>query len=561
MGAVCMVSGVSAAAAATIKWESMTCGGGTPGLDHYNSVDTPAAAPLRRNPISLFANELWYVGGATPVPLNQDLSLTHFYKKLPPSVRPHLHGLYQLAVTQKLPISFRVTQAVTAEGVTVPRFHFFKSTPLECGPGSAGGGPSGASSGIRPPSPMSLTIGMVGAAGIIVAYDHFVLKSLIDNGLLPEEARIPALFGSVYLASMALHQLGVFATGPRAMLAHMPTFYGFQLLSYFLLEKAGMDLNSPVTQFAGLTLASMPYALAAVSPTMAHALGIKSSAALQASRGAAVLRVGAVLTRALGWIGLIDLGARGALWAVSRLAFKGDERRQWDLIRLSQQIYLQERGSEMHGGRFLASAFGMFITAIDTVASAVSSSYEKNYDANLDRIQNKLTKASQQFGDSMRQNLTALVMKNTRNENGVWAIDWKGVRRSVREFYQDDKNKKNIKRAYELVKEYTGFHPDASDADDITKMISPKGTISNMKAFKRFMSRHARIEFLRVRRRLEHKGRSLGLVQDNPAGGYQFIHPSHLNSEQRAFMKNEGARLTVRLLQLRSFRLALKNPS
>ncbi|HSA59941.1 MAG TPA: hypothetical protein VLJ37_09690 [bacterium] len=512
-------------------------------------------------------------------PSNVDLRLADYRTSLPGELTPYIEPMLRLETEFNVSVSFRIVQARLSNGETVPQIVFFRTgdTPSIAATGTGGSGPGGPGAATaRTPTSTGMFVSLTGAGAAIVAYDRFLLQALVDRHILPEEARIPVLFTSVMASHLALYRAGLVSVGPVEGLRGLPTFLGYQILARLLLERIGAPTNSFSTDLAGVTLATMPFILqrlcaeSATQLSTAAGRALAEGAVLRAAAlgtgaelmvgGASVLRVSAVFARMLGWIGIIDIGARAGVWGIGRIysaASSGDYRtnvRLWNLIRLSQDIYNQERF-----GSVLSGAFGMIWTFFDSVDSMVSSESDAFHTRNVERIRDTLVSGSDAFGDSLHQSLIAILAQNTRfSPDGAATTDWDAVERDVRAFYRDERNAENIRNGYNIVDDATAPMT-SSGIESLIGIVSDRGEIRNRTEFREHMARHVRIRRIDVARRLNERSLELGLsevvngvavsmIPTDPAQLEAFR--THLTPAQREFLDGEGLRLSMELMTL-----------
>lgn len=552
-------------------------------LDFFGMGTAPLASAAPAGMSSLFApSPLMCTADRDLPPAGVDHRLDDFRTILPPALAPHIEPMLRLQSETGVSVSFRIVQARLSTGETVPQIVFFRTgdTPSIASTGTGGSGPGGSGSAATPRSPTStgMLVSLTGASVAIVAYDRLLLQTLVDRHILPEEARIPVLFTSVMASHLALHRAGLVSTGPVEGLRGLPTFLGYQVLARLLLERMGAPTNSFQTDLAGVTLATMPFILqrlcvesatqlstaagrAIAEGAMVRAAALGAGAELMVG-GASLLRVSAVFARVLGWIGIVDIGARIGVWGIGRInaaLSSGDydnNVRLWNLIRLSQDIYNQERF-----GSVLSGAFGMIWTFFDSVDSMVSSESEAYHTAQVERIRDSLVSGSDAFGTSLHQSLIAIVAQNTRfSADGAATTDWDGVERDVRAFYRDERNAENIRNGYHLVDDATAPMT-SSGIDSLIGLVSDRGEIRSRTEFQEHMARHVRIRRIDVARRLNERSLELGLsevvngvtvsmIPTDPAQLAAFR--THLTPAQREFLDGEGLRLSMEMITLSS---------
>jgi hypothetical protein len=537
---------------------------------------SPAASrnvPVSAGLTPLFAPRPLACDGAPELPpMNVDLNLSDYQNRLPAELITAIDPILRLQTEFNVPISFRIVNIQLSTGETVPQIYFFRTGDTPSAPSVRGGaGPTGPGpapgSSIRPPTSLGLTVSLAGTALAVVAFDRLLLKSLVDNHLMPAEARMPVMFASAMTAHLILNRAGLVSTTPMQGLRAMPTLFGFQILANVLLERLGMSPDSPVTAASSMALSLMPFYLARQSPMLAQALSaVNAGESLtlaglsEMTAGAATLRLGAAFARILGWIGVIDLGARTGLWVVGRInaaASSGDYTqnvRLWTLVRMTQDIYNQERY-----GWALAGALGSFISAGDTIDSWFSSSYDAAYSRNLDRIQNQLVAGSDDLGSALHQAIIQIIARNTRTApDGTGTVDWDAVTRDVREFYQKDENASNIRRGYELVNDATAPMTSSGIAS-LIDIVNDRGEILNQTEFREHFTRHVRIRRIDTEMALERRSLELGLMEDvggvrisrvptDPTQRDAFI--AAMTPAQREFANGEGMRLTTEAVML-----------
>ncbi len=431
----------------------------------------------------------------TSLPLNTDLDFATHVDQLPAEMLPYVEPVRILALERGIPVTFRVTQAVTAEGVTMPQFVFLRgdAEPMFTrtgGPGGSGGkgGPSG-------PTGIGYTVPLLGVGAAVIAYDQLLVEELVQEGLVASELRTPVTFGSYLATHTILHRAGMVKTSPTAAMRSMPTFFGFQLIASSLLSAADHGVcavNDPdnedcvamrerdkpwLRQGATFTLAATPYVLARSYPSLAQALKTTGTGrgGLQLAgltRGAALMKLSVLAARILGWIGIIDIVSRVGTYGVSRVIHRTDHgRRNWDFMRLCQDIYNQERmGSVVAGG------LGTFVTAGDGGLSLFSGSYWDGYKSEIVRIRDEYLGQSRGFGtmvenvaiasfaehavaeetgeclaDESRQ---AVVERRTAVPTDYhWVIDWDAIEADLERGFGEIEG---IDNGYYLVDTYTG---------------------------------------------------------------------------------------------------------
>lgn len=552
----------------------------SPASDAYVAEPRPVLTSSTASGIlSLFRNREPARDPASVLPSeNIDFTLSDHANEFPAEVMPYVNLMSRLETEFGVPVSFRVVQAQLSTGETVPQIVFYRTGDTPDLPTFRGGG----SGPIRPggegpmPTATGLTVSLLGGSAAIVAFDHLLLDSLIENGLAPEEARAPLLFTSVMTAHLALHRAGLVSTSPTAGLRTMPTFMGFQILSSLLLERLGMDPGSAGTQFLSLTIASMPFLLASQSPALADALGAAAAgrgltlAELGTmSTGAATLRVGALFARALGWIGIIDLGSRAGTWGIGHVVAGvssgdyDDNMRLWNLVRMSQDLINQE-----DCGPVMAGALGMFMTTSDILLSLVDGEYEDFYNDRLENTRDGLVAGSDEFGDALHANLRAIIARNTPlNADGTpGSVDWEAVRRDVAAFYQDDSNAENIANGYELVDDATAPMT-VSGVDTLIDVVATDGSIPDMDAFRRHFRVDVNRRSFEISQRLEARALELGLMED--VGGVRISRiptdpasldgfRANLTPTQRDFLDGEGLQLSLELMLLNQLHNAIE---
>jgi len=504
-------------------------------------------------------------------PLDQNLPLSEYRDRLPTELQPYLAPLVQLEAEFGVPVSFRVATLRLSTGEEVPQIYFFRTgeegeTPWMRTPR---GGGSGAPS--PEPTTFGLTVNLLGGAAAVVAYDHLLIRPLIDNGLMPREMHSPLLFTSLMTGHLALHRAGLVQAAPGQVVRGMPTFMGFQMLAGLLMEGLGAE-PGPARDLGTLTLAMMPLLLARQSPLLAQALE-----AAAAGRGfqlaglsgeAATLRVGAAFARILGWIGIIDLGARFGTWGIGKIVSAvsaGDTRqnmRLWNLIRLSQDIVNQE-----DCGGFAAAVFGSFLTFGDTVNSWIDSDYDAYYQDRLQRTYMGLAGASDEFGDSLQSNLAGIIGRHismTPNADAtitIHSVDWDGIAADVAAFYQDEDNEENIGAGYGLVDDATAPMT-VSGIGELIDVVSRSGDIPDRDEFRAHFYRYALREQFRKVKEMESRALELGLAEDVD-GVRVFRIPSdrsRLTPAQNDFLTGDGLRLSSEILYLDLLEQAMQPP-
>jgi len=531
--------------------------------------------------LSLFRNRDRACDAAHALPPEGvDLRLEDYRHEFPAEILPYVQLLGRLETEFGVPVSFRIVQSQLSTGETVPQIVFYRTGETPELPSFRGGGAT-PRPGTEPPMPTAtgLTVSLVGGAASIVAFDRVLLDALVEHDLMPREARAPVLFTSVMTAHAALYRAGLIRVSPAQGLNAMPTFMGFQILSSLLLERLGMDPRSAGTQFLSLTIASMPFLLASQSPAVAEAMnaaaagrGLTLAELGTMSTGAATLRVGALFARALGWIGIIDLGARVGTWGIGHIvatAASGDTEqnmRLWNLVRLSQDIINQE-----DCGSVIAGAFGIFATLADTLNSWIDHDYANAYNARLERTRDRLVAGSDEFGVAMHAVLRGIVARNTlMNADGtVGTTDWETVRREVQAFYQDEANAKNIRSGYDLVDDATAPMT-TSGIGTLVDVVGRDGSIPDLDLFRRHFRVDINLRSFEINRRIENRALELGLMED--VGGVRVSRiPSDLASlerfrttvttSQREFLEGEGLQLSLELILLQNLHTALERPA
>jgi len=511
-------------------------------------------------------------------PLNQDLSLSAYHSELPAELRPYIAPLLQLEADFGVPVSFRIVNVRLSTGEAIPQIHFFRTgeesgAPLSGEPGSGGSG-----GGLRPspeaPSSLGLTVGLLGGTALIVAFDHLLIRPLIDNGLMPEELHSPVMFASVMVSHAALYRAGLVRTAPGAVLPQLPTLMGFQVLAGLLME--GLDVEPGLGRdFATLALSMMPFYLARHSPMLAEALstagrGLTIAELETLSTGAATLRLGAVFARALGWLALIDLGMRTVTWATSHPIALMDEAmgegsyednlRAWNLTMMSHDIINQE-----DCGAFLAGAFGMFMMVADGGLVMFDGEYEDYLLGRRSRIQRDLVRGSDEFGRSMHTNLAAILSRHIEASRGetpgafhIASVDWDAIRTDIETFYESEENEDAIEGGYELVDDATG-HRTRSGIEGLIEVVSEDGEIDDFDGFRDHMRNYAMRELETRAARHHARALELGLAEEvNGVFVYRTVlDPSELTPDQRAFYEGDGLTLATEISFLTLLRQAL----
>ncbi|HSA59940.1 MAG TPA: hypothetical protein VLJ37_09685 [bacterium] len=498
----------------------------------------------------------------TPPPLDQNLPLSEYRDRLPAELQPYLAPLVQIEAEFGVPVSFRVVNLRLSTGEEVPQIYFFRTgeegeTPWMRSPrGGGGAGPA------PEPTTFGLTVNLFGGAAAVVAYDHLLIRPLIDNGLVPPEMHSPLLFTSLMTGHLALHRAGLVKAAPGQAVRGMPTFMGFQMLAGLLMEGLGVE-PGPARDLGTLTLSMMPLLLARQSPVLAEALE-----AAAAGRGfqlaglsgeAATLRVGAAFARILGWIGLIDLGARLGTWGIGNIVSavsSGDTRhnmRIWNLIRMSQDIINQE-----DCGSFAASVFGSFLTFGDTVHSWIDDDYDAYYQDRVRRTYLGLAEGSDEFGESLHSSLAAIIGRHISvtpgGTDGTYAVDsvnWDGIAADVAAFYQEEDNADNIRAGYGLVDDATAPMT-ASGISELIDIVSVNGEIPDRDQFRVHFRNYAGLQLFRKLQTLESRALELGLAED--VDGVRVFRmpsdPSRLTAAQNEFLTGEGLRLSTEIAYL-----------
>ncbi len=486
--------------------------------------------------------------------------LTDIFTELPMALRHTVRPIYEWAQAHQQPIAVRVHWMESAQGQRMPQFSLQRSTATP---------PSAPQP--RGPSTLGLTVGLFGGSAAIVAFDHGLLQFLVDEGVMPAEARSPALFGTLWGTHQALYAAGLVETSPRAALLEMPTFFGFQLMAQGLLDFLGVELDPTATAFAGLTLAAMPYALARQSPMLANALN-----AARAGQGfqlaglssrAATLRVGAACARLLGWIGLADLGTRGLSDFVGWAFMDAEDEADFALFRYAQDIYNQEQHGDL-----VAGAVGTFVNSGQSIRSFFDSEVRTEYFADLREIQGQLFAGAENFEAGLNQSLLALVAQHIHLDSGTsllamrqeahtmsahelnWRIDWAGFIGSVYTFYQSDENRESIEQGYDLL-DRTGIR-DWVSWRRLIEAVNDEGVIENPAALQRHLWDAVNQLTLEAMFAIEEWAAEQGLV-DEAGESLVLLSDQELSDEQRQAVRTEGLRLAVELVYLMQLSAAL----
>jgi hypothetical protein len=534
------------------------CFGTRPAPDAFLSGGSPALErPFSSGALPYFGASPAGAPAAAPSlpPLDRELALSEYRNDFPAGMQPIIADLVRFQADFNVPISFRIASAQLSTGETVPQIYFFRTGDVPEIPAFRGGGGPMEPNPTGPDTAVGLTISTVGGNFAVVAFDRLLLKSLVDHGILPAEARMPVLFTSVMTTQYVLNRAGLMSTTPVESLRTMPTFMGFHILARLLLDQMNVEPGA-ASDVAGLTLASLPFLIARQSPMLADAL-----AAANAGKGfelaglsaeAATLRVGAAFARILGEIGLIDSAASAGDY--------DDNCRIWDLIRLSQDIVNQRRG-----GTFLASVFGSLMTAEETVIGWFDADFDREYRADLQSIWTELSQGSDDFGNGMNQSLIAIALQNTRPTGAVdgdglavMAVDMDGVRRDVAAFYQDERNSENIGNGYDLVDGYTAPMT-ASGVRYLIENVDREGNISDSGEFQNYLYRTVISRRYERELELERRSMELGLAEDvngirvsrfpaDPSQNEAFL--ASLTPAQRDFVTGEASRLSLEIMQL-----------
>lgn len=538
-----------------------------------DSVTIPWSDFSSRGLLPYFRETRPDLAASTPPPLDQNLPLSEYRDRLPAELQPYLVPLVQLEAEFGVPVSFRVVNLRLSTGEEVPQIYFFRTgeegeTPWMRPP--RGGGGAGAPA--PEPTTLGLTVNLLGGAAAVVAYDHLLIRPLIDNGLMPPEMHSPLLFTSLMTGHLALHRAGLVKAAPGQVVRGMPTFMGFQMLAGLLME--GLEVEAgPARDLGTLTLGMMPLLLARQSPLLAEALE-----AAAAGRGfqlaglsgeAATLRVGAAFARILGVIGLIDLGARVGTWGIGNIVSavsSGDTRqnmRTWNLIRLSQDIINQE-----DCGGFAAAVFGSLLTFGDTVRSWIDGDYDAYYQDRVRRTYLGLAEGSDEFGESLQSSLAAIIGRHISISPGgmdgtytVNSVNWDGIATDVAAFYQDEENEDNIGAGYGLVDDATAPMT-ASGISELIDIVSADGEIPDKEEFRVHFRNYAGLQLFHKLQVLETRALELGLAEDVD-GVRVFRIPSdrtRLTSAQEEFLTGEGLRLSTEIAYLSLLEAALENP-
>jgi hypothetical protein len=166
----------------------------------------------------------------------------------------------------------------------------------------------------------------------------------------------------------------------------------------------------------------------------------------------------------------------------------------------------------------------------------------------------------------MHQNIIAIIARNTRMaSDGTGTVDWDGVARGVREFYQSEDNASNIRRGYSLVDDATAPMT-SSGISSLISIVNDRGEIVNQTEFREHFRRHAMIHRIDAARAMETRALALGLMEDvggvrisriptDPAQRDAFL--AGLNPDQLAFVQGEGARLTTEFIQMSALENAI----
>lgn len=381
---------------------------------------------------------------------------------------------------------------------------------------------------------------MLGGAAAAAVLDHFLLQPLVEKGILPEEARVPLLFGGFTGAHAALHKFGLVSSSTAQGLRSIPTFTGFQTLANALLGLAGAKPGFK-TDLASLLLASTPYIAAnfvpAISEALAAAAAGKGLAVKGLSRGAAALQIGATAVRVLGWATLLDFGGNliadgvvGNLYC----AFKDDTEtceQLWKLIRLSMQISENE-------------ALGGFLAAL---LPTIPSSAEP-----VIKIRDQLVKSSDELGEWINDNLLHLVFSNAKmGEDQTISLDWEAVQEGLRKVYQNEENAEPLKNGYKLVE--TATAPMTSGMigiRDLIKEVDLQGEVQDWRRLKAHIYRTVLFKFTGLKDDIQKRAVELGLAEwdggdedavwkipQNVTETERSAYLASLNDEQRRFLQ------------------------
>ncbi len=476
------------------------------------------------------------------LPFEQDLELTRHFKQLSPALQSYLQPFYAVAVEGRLPISFRLSQMVMSNGELTMQLTLSRAGSAPSALRAATGGPNGPNT----PGTFGLTVSLFGGAAVVVALDQGLIGSLIEAGVLPEEARSPVLFTSVMLIHQGLYKAGLVQKSPLQALGQVPTFMGFQYLAHGLLDFLGVEADETATMFGGLVLAGIPYALATQVPVLAEALEttsvIKGFQLGGLGPKAAVARLAVGTARLVGWAGIVDLGARGVADLIGHALTGDSDERFFDVIRLCQDIYnVQERGD------FIAGAFGTFATFGDTVAGWFDSDFKQAYKAEIFKILHKLIGDSETFGESLEASVFSVLLRHTHLANKKWRIDWTGVQRELTEIYHNDGARKGIEAGYDLVRNYTG--PFVSDADRLSALIDVDGLIQDQTKLRDHL--RMRLFYLAVEKdqEMEQWARDNGLLVETRPDHFVFVDKTLTGQQEQERRRLVTERINLQYLE------------
>ncbi len=405
------------------------------------------------------------------IPHDEDLLLSEYAAMLPIALLPYVRSLMTMQTENpQTSVSLRVTNVEGPGGATHQRFFFFRT-------GSNNTPPTGG----RAPTTNGVMVGTIGTVAAIVAFDEILLDGLIENDLMPEEARMPVLFTSVLTAHAAMYRAGLVDVSVAEGLQSVPAFLGYQMIVLSLMHAVGIDTQDPLARGGAMVLGSFPFiwarialtnqALTAIEEVVMAERGLATRAAAQrwmateagevyvaeqlSARGvtraalaeaggahglrgitglgwrAASFRVGSFLARGLGNFLIVTLGADAGLgvigWANSHLSSGDtqDNRRLWRLVRTCTSQVDQDRW-----GGFMGSVLGPLATFAAVTRTWHDEDFDTWYEGQIEQCQDDLAEASDQFGHFMHHALIAAIAENLSTPDGA---DLQGWHRSLQE--------------------------------------------------------------------------------------------------------------------------------